>query len=329
MPGTTLAAVRGGGDHDVMRYESPVTSVSWIPSEAVEGIVRYGFDAGVGHYDSPLPDTLADVEEWRAADRSRFANQLPAWMEVDGSGRITGCGYGDGGGVIGSTTVRLGRLRYCFQAVGLPDLRTEPERGEGWVRFAQTAGGRVGMPMPRRVRRRPHVQWNSALGWTPHPPGQLFCKSGLTDFRGWYRTSFGRHSPWGDQDSPALVTMMEPALPGRADARRHQTADPPRLARYRACPPGGAWHRDPPPPRRGGADRAGRRAAGRIWTRRDARRARWTRGGARTSSVMPSRHAGSHRPTPASSTRPRWRNWPVATSAKARPNAHHCVGDRG
>jgi hypothetical protein len=31
-----------------MRYESPVTSVSWIPSEAVESIVRYGFDAGVG-----------------------------------------------------------------------------------------------------------------------------------------------------------------------------------------------------------------------------------------------------------------------------------------
>jgi hypothetical protein len=166
MPGTTLAAVRGGGEHEAMRYESSVTSVSWIPSEAVESILHYGFDAGVGRYDSPLPDTLADLEEWRAADRFRFANQLRAWMEVDGSGRITGCGYGDGGRVIGSTTVRLGRPHYCFQAVALPDLRTEPERGEGWVRFTQTAGGRAGMPMPRRVRRRPYVQWNSALGWT-------------------------------------------------------------------------------------------------------------------------------------------------------------------
>jgi hypothetical protein len=67
MPGTTLAAVCGGGEHGVMRYESSVTSVSWIPSEAVESIVRYGFDAEVGHYGSPLPDTLADLEEWRAA----------------------------------------------------------------------------------------------------------------------------------------------------------------------------------------------------------------------------------------------------------------------
>lgn len=60
MPGTTLAAVRGSGEHEVMRYQSPVTPVSWIPPEAIEGVVRYGFDAGVGHYGSPLPDTLAD-----------------------------------------------------------------------------------------------------------------------------------------------------------------------------------------------------------------------------------------------------------------------------
>jgi hypothetical protein len=68
-----------------MRYESSVTSVSWIPSEAVEGIVRYGFDVGPGHYDDPPPDTLGDLHEWRAADRFRFANQLRAWIEVDDS----------------------------------------------------------------------------------------------------------------------------------------------------------------------------------------------------------------------------------------------------
>src|SRR5205823_14666615 len=37
-------------------------------------------------------------------------------------------------------------------------------------------------------------------------------KSGLADFRDWYRKSFGRHSPWGDEDSPALVTAVETAL---------------------------------------------------------------------------------------------------------------------
>ena len=34
---------------------------------------------------------------------------------------------------------------------------------------------------------------------------RLSHKSGLTDFKDWYRQSFGRHSPWGDEDSEALV----------------------------------------------------------------------------------------------------------------------------
>ena len=148
-----------------MRYESLVTSVSWIPSEAMQGMLHYGMEVGPGHYDDPPPDTLGDLEEWRAADRFRFANRLQAWIEVDGSGSITGYGYGDGGSVIGSTTLRLGSLHHCFQAVGLPDLRPDPECGDGWVRLTQTAGGRTGVPFPRRVRRRPYVQWNAPLAW--------------------------------------------------------------------------------------------------------------------------------------------------------------------
>jgi hypothetical protein len=48
--------------------------------------------------------------------------------------------------------------------------------------------------------------------WVYDDNGQLSHKSGLTDFRDWYRKSFGRHSPWGDEDSPALVTAVETAL---------------------------------------------------------------------------------------------------------------------
>jgi hypothetical protein len=44
--------------------------------------------------------------EWRAADRFRFANRLSAWIEVDDSGNITSFGYGKGGCLIGSSTVR-------------------------------------------------------------------------------------------------------------------------------------------------------------------------------------------------------------------------------
>src|SRR6266516_1526623 len=39
--------------HVPMRHESWVTSLSWIPSEAVTGGTRVAFDAGFTHYDEP------------------------------------------------------------------------------------------------------------------------------------------------------------------------------------------------------------------------------------------------------------------------------------
>ena len=221
-----------------MRYESTVTSLSWIPSEAVTGATRAAFDSGFTHYDDPPPAEFGTVEELRAADRFRFANVLRAWIDVDASGRITGGGY-DGGGLMGVTTLRLAGLSHTFQAVALPDIQRPPERGESWMRFVQTTGGRTAVPMPRPVRRRPFVQWQSPLVWTTlsltlHADGRaeyavagasrfprhwiydassrLAHKSGLTDYGNWTRESFGRHTPWGDEDSPALVTAVETAL---------------------------------------------------------------------------------------------------------------------
>ncbi len=221
-----------------MRYQSSVTSVSWIPSEAIQGPTRVPFDVGVTHYDPPPPDELDDLATLRAADRFRFANRLAAWVEVDGAGRITDAGY-DGGGQIGNTTVRLGGLRHVFQAVALPDIRREPEFGDGFVHFSQTAGGRTGMPAPRTVRRAPFVQWQAPTAWTTlgltlradgssegtldgasrfprhwvyDDQGHLIAKSGLIDFQDWYRKSFGRHSPWGDEESESFVTAVETAL---------------------------------------------------------------------------------------------------------------------
>jgi len=136
----------------LMRYESCVTSLSWIPSEAVTGGTRVAFDAGFTHYDEPPPGELGDIEALRAADRFRFGNVLRAWIEVDGSGQITESGHA-GEGLMGATTVRLGALSYRFQAVQLPVLQHDPERGAGWIRFSQTVGGRTGLPAPRRVRR--------------------------------------------------------------------------------------------------------------------------------------------------------------------------------
>ena len=221
-----------------MRRTAAVTSVSWIPSEAIPGPMKMAFELGVGHYDAPLPPRLGDLTEWQEADLFRFANRLAVWIEVDDDGRITGQGYG-GGGLIGSTTLRIGRASTTFTAFSYPDLQAEPEVGEGWVRFRQTVGGRTGAPMPRTVSRPPYVQFNAPTVWTtlelvvhadgradwsmpgasPFPrhwvyddTGALVAKSGLADFGGWSKECFGDHSPWGDVDNPALVTVAETEL---------------------------------------------------------------------------------------------------------------------
>jgi hypothetical protein len=221
-----------------MRIDSSVTTVSWIPSEAVTGPMnKTVFDSGVTHYDDPPPDVLGDLERWRAEDRFRFANDLSAWIEVE-DGTITGAGYA-GGLVLNSTTVRVGKRQAVFQPIDLPTIQTEPEYGDGWVRFTQTVGGRTGVPAPRRVNHPPFVQFRAPIVWTTvsltihadgsadhelvgaskfprhwvyGPDGKLAAKAGLADFKEWFRHAFGKHTPWGDEDSPALVTEVETAL---------------------------------------------------------------------------------------------------------------------
>ncbi|HEY7967068.1 MAG TPA: cyclic nucleotide-binding domain-containing protein [Solirubrobacteraceae bacterium] len=243
-----------------MRHKSSITSVSWIPSEAIEGSMRLAFDAGFTHYDPPPPDVIVDIEELRTTDRFRFANVLDAWIEVNDSGRITDCGY-SGGGLMGSTTVRVGPMSRTFEAVALPDLRKAPARGDGWVRFVQTAGGRTGLPAPRRVRRRPFIQWQAPLVWTTltltiHADGsadasveghsrfprhwiydnrgRLSAKSGLADFEDWFRKSFGRHTPWGDTESAAMVTAVETALERQLSAQIMSAGVKPRINKIAA-----------------------------------------------------------------------------------------------
>lgn len=220
-----------------MRIESSVTSISWIPSEAVEGMTKLPFDVGIAHFDDPPPDVVEDLEALRAADRFRFANELRAWIEVE-DGRIVDHGHA-GAGRIGASTMRLGSRAVTIPAVAFPDLRPAPEVGPDSVRFVQTAGGRTGLPTPRRVSRPPYVQVTAPLAWTtlaltistdgsaafemtgasPFPrhwlyghDGALQAKSGMIDFDEWYRHAFGTHTPWGEADTPALVTAAETAL---------------------------------------------------------------------------------------------------------------------
>jgi hypothetical protein len=237
-----------------MNIRGAVTSISWIPSEAIAGATKLPFETGVAHYDPPPPDAIEDLEELRLADRFRFANELHGWIEVK-DGRIVDYGQ-SGRGMIGSTTLQVGPKKAVFQAVALPDLQPAPEVTETKVTFFQTCGGRTGVPAPRRVRRAPFVQFSAPLAWTtlalemhadgtcehhlvgasPFPrhwvydtSGKLVKKSGLIDFSTWYRSAFGKHSPWGDQDSPALATEVESALERQLSADLMQGDAKPRV----------------------------------------------------------------------------------------------------
>jgi hypothetical protein len=220
-----------------MRIESSVTSVSWIPREAIEGMTRVPFDLGVAHYDLPPPDRLTDLEGLIASSSIRFANELRVFVDVE-DGKIVGHGY-TGKGHMGNTRMRVTGLGMTFVGIAFPDLRGEPEVGEDAVRFTQTAGGRPGMPAPRRVRRRPFLQVTGPVVWSTlaltiradgssdfevvgassfprhwiyDNDGRLAAKTAYIDFETWYRESFGEHNPWGARESPAIVTAVETAL---------------------------------------------------------------------------------------------------------------------
>jgi len=66
-----------------MRVESSVTSITWIPSEAIEGMPKLPFEAGIAHYDEPLPDRIVDLEAMHENDLFREANELKAWIDVE------------------------------------------------------------------------------------------------------------------------------------------------------------------------------------------------------------------------------------------------------
>jgi hypothetical protein len=222
-----------------MRIESSVTAISWIPSEAIEGMPKLPFELGIGQYDEPPPDRLEkrDLERLRDEDRFREANHLKAWIDAE-NGRIVSHGL-SGTGLVGSTTFRFGIKDVVVPGVAFDVLRPEPEVREDAVRFVQTVGGRAGFPAPRRVTGKPFFRIHSATAWTtlaltiradgssshelvgasPFPrhwiydrEGRLVEKSGTVDFESWYREAHGENTPWGDEESEAFVIQAESAL---------------------------------------------------------------------------------------------------------------------
>lgn len=196
-----------------MRVEGSVTSVSWIPLQAVEGLLGMPFEFGVAHYDEPPPDVL-DLESLLRDNRMRFANQLRAWIEVE-DGAITDYGQ-SGRGHIGQTEIGFGALSISFKATPFPDSQSVSRANASSVRFVQTCGGHTGVPIPSLVHHAPYFRLQAPLAWTtlaltlhadgkieheivaasPFPrhwiynhQGQLIEKSGLIDFTRWFMQS--------------------------------------------------------------------------------------------------------------------------------------------
>jgi Cyclic nucleotide-binding domain len=222
-----------------MRIGSSVTSISWIPSDAIEGMPKLPFQLGIARYDEPPPEHIeeGDLKRLRADDRFREANHLDAWIDVE-DGKIVGHGY-EGTGLVGSTTSSRGVADITIPGVVFEVLRQEPDVREDSVRFVQTVGGRAGFPAPRRVTGRPFVRIHSANAWTTlaltirtdgssehqlvgastfprhwiyDSDGNLAAKSGMIDFKAWYRGEHSERTPWGDEESDAFVTAAESAL---------------------------------------------------------------------------------------------------------------------
>ena len=70
--------------------------------------------------------------------------------------------------------------------------------------------------------------------WIYDEDGRRSHNSGLADFRDWYRKSFGRHTPWGERDSKALVTAVETALEKQLSEQIMQGKAKPTIRRMKA-----------------------------------------------------------------------------------------------
>ena len=108
-----------------MKITRSATTVSWIPSDSIPGLLGLPMEKGLMHYDPPPPLAVTDLEPLRRRGEFRFANVLRAWIEVEG-GVIRDCGYA-GGVIMGRTPVTAGSLRVLLPTKANPLIRPDPQ----------------------------------------------------------------------------------------------------------------------------------------------------------------------------------------------------------
>ena len=148
----------------VTRFESSVTAVSWIPSEAISGPVEDPVRARRHPLRRAAAGPLESLEELRTSDRFREANELRAFIEVE-DGRIVGMRPPRPGPYRRDDRPR----RACGNSLSGGPAAGHPGGARGRptsVRFVQTIGGRMGLPTPRPIPHKPFVQFWPSIAWT-------------------------------------------------------------------------------------------------------------------------------------------------------------------
>jgi hypothetical protein len=213
-----------------MRIDASATAITWLPFEALERMRPVPLELAVARYDEPPPEVVPDLEELRREDAFREANELRAWVEVEG-GEIVG--YGQTGRGLAGDGPELDAQQVWFAAVEFPVIQPEPEVGDGWVRFTQTVGGRIGLPAPRPVVGRPYFHLGAVSAWTtlelviradgtsetrlvaasPFPRHSLYAADHrLVDVVGAVEFELGDGTPWGEEETPAFAAAVESEL---------------------------------------------------------------------------------------------------------------------
>ena len=242
-----------------MRIERTATSISWIPSDSIPGLMRVPFERRLMHYDPPPPLTLADLDGMRRRGEFRFANELRAWIDVE-DGTVRDCGY-SGGLTMGLTPITAGPLRVMLPTKGNPEIKRTPQVTDSEVTFVQTCGGRPGFSFlkpsarPPFVVTRPFNIWTTIqlriradgtasqqlLGASPFPrhwlygdDGELVEKVALTRSQLWTKTVFGSHTPWGGEEQIPEVAAPETRLERSLSESIMQGATKPAVRRLAA-----------------------------------------------------------------------------------------------
>jgi hypothetical protein len=213
-----------------MRIDASATAITWLPFEALDRMQFVPLELAVAHYDEPPPEVVPDLDELRRRDAFREANELRAWIDVDGDKIVD---YGQVGRSLLGAGPELDSQQVWFAAVEFPVIQPEPEIGDGWVRFTQTVGGRIGLPAPKRVVGRPYFHVGAVSAWTtlelvihadgtaeprlvaasPFPRHSLYAADRrLVDVFGGVEFELGDGTPWGDERTPAFSAAVESEL---------------------------------------------------------------------------------------------------------------------